>query len=446
MADTNQNFNQGIPANANMSAVNNSIANQSISVDGLANTPSAPALPNAPTLSPVDITDGHAAIAGNASALAAPAIPPVDPTTASPSWYQNVLSLIKPAPATDTYTTDSNNADITGLQTKANSDQQAVVDAQSNLDNLNAQLKVYSDKAESIPIQDQQDALGKGITTAGNAPLDSAALRNNALAAIPVQAQVLAAQAKVASAQGNATLSQNILTQAQSQVDKLFQIQTTDAQNQYNYQKSIIDTYYQYATTQQQAALDAKKTQDAQDFQTQQNNLNQGQTLANTAIANGASDVAGKIMALDPKSTTYSKDLGALAAQIPQKPSAATTTWSTPYTYNGQTVQMSSNGELKVVGSAGSGNTEVTTAIDSLINAGYSPSNDVTYTVQSGQGSGYLTQQGFQSLVQMAAENGMSRKDFLAQYGAQLDPNGYANYGLTQQEISTLSNINKAKA
>lgn len=66
----------------------------------------------------------------------------------------------------------------------------------------------------------------------------------------------------------------------------------------------------------------------------------------------------------------------------------------------------------------------------------------VPYTVNS-QGK-YFTAAGFQSLVSAAAEDNISRSDFIKQYGDKLDPSDYAGYGLTGAEIQGLNGSNQA--
>jgi hypothetical protein len=55
--------------------------------------------------------------------------------------------------------------------------------------------------------------------------------------------------------------------------------------------------------------------------------------------------------------------------------------------------------------------------------------------------NGYFTANGFKTLVSNAAEEGISRKEFIEQYGSYLSPDGLANYGLTQKERMTLSGL-----
>lgn len=70
-------------------------------------------------------------------------------------------------------------------------------------------------------------------------------------------------------------------------------------------------------------------------------------------------------------------------------------------------------------------------------------------TAQGGDGgtyldtNGYMTKDGFDTLVQAAHQKGISRSTFLKEYGGYLDPGGYSNYGLTKAEQDTLTDVNK---
>lgn len=433
-------------AQLQVNGLGTTLQNNSIPVDSLAQSPTTPpTLPPAPAINPnysLQTSTGNSLIQNNSGALNPPALTTdVSGNGTSPDLYASLMKSIQPDSGASTYNADETNSNISGLQTNANSANQSVIDATNKLNTLNAQLTGINNDTTSKNLSLQNE--GGAITTGGVTNASNQNIRDAAIQALPLQVQIMGAQANVATAQGNASLAQNILQQAQDHVDKIFSIQQTDAQNEYSYNKSIVDTYYQYATTEQQAKLDDLKTQQAQDFQTQTNNLNEAQTLANTAITNGSADIAGKILALDPKSSTFTVDLGKLSAQIQQKASSSTTTYSAPYDLNGQTVQLGSNGEVKIIGSSSANSAqntqEVTGAIDSLINAGYSSSNDVTYI----DGNGYFTKQGAQTLIQMAGEHGINKSDFLKQYGQYFDPGGYANYGLTAQDIATLGNLKK---
>ena len=275
------------------------------------------------------------------------------PTDLSSLLEQYLGGSPTPPSATDTYKSDYATSGIDNLQSDANAKAAAVKTAQSNLTSINAQLAGINAEAQAIPIQNQKDAEGRGITAAGLDPITNGQLRDNALKALPLQAQAIAAQAQVASAQGDQTLSDNLLTQAQDHLDKVFQLQMTDLTNQYNYQKDLRDKVYQFATAQEQSRLDALQKAADQQHQDQQDAIKNAQSLAQTAIQNGQGDLAAKISALDPSSPTYRTDLAALESQF--KPDALKALQITQAELNiAKTRQDIANNNISIDGSAGS--------------------------------------------------------------------------------------------
>ncbi len=105
----------------------------------------------------------------------------------------------------------------------------------------------------------------------------------------------------------------------------MFNLVSKDMQAQYERRSQVVDAVYNFATKQEQNKLDAIKTQQAQTFQTQQNNLNFAQTIAAQAIQNDQAGVGASIMKLmqDPTSPTFQQDVANYAKQIQ-------TTQSTP--------------------------------------------------------------------------------------------------------------------
>lgn len=192
-----------------------------------------------------------------------------------------------PPSLADAYTKDYGDS---GIQEK----KQLVQDLTNQLNTLTARGTAGKLQAEDrfAPMQaivGEQASIDRGI----------------AIKALPIQAQL-------AEASGNLKL-------AQDHLDTIFKLHSEDAQNQYEFKNKLIDSVFAFASKQEQAKLDEKKTQQAQDFQSQQNQLNNAQALANTAITNGQGALAGKIMALDPKSATYAADVAKLAGQIQPK-------------------------------------------------------------------------------------------------------------------------------
>lgn len=236
--------------------------------------------------------------------------------------YLQGLMGIQPPSATDISNKLYNSSNITGLQSDFNTKQQNLLNAQSDLATSNTKLQGINAEATAIPIAMQQQSVGRGITEAGLAPIQADQLRANALKAIPIQTEVLANQAKVAAAQGNAQLSQSILQQAQDHLDKVFQISMTDANTKYQYQTNLIDKVYQYADKQQQTKLDAQKATLASNNTQYNNFVNDVRQISATAVSSGQSNIASQITQLignlNPNSKTFSSDFAKVNQQVSQ--------------------------------------------------------------------------------------------------------------------------------
>jgi len=79
-----------------------------------------------------------------------------------------------------------------------------VPQAEQNVMELQAQVNALRNEANIIPLQIQQEAMGRGITAAGAAPLQAAKLRENAIQALSLNSFLYAAQGQLALAQDNA--------------------------------------------------------------------------------------------------------------------------------------------------------------------------------------------------------------------------------------------------
>lgn len=248
---------------------------------------------------------------------------PTDTSTTGSSipgvdWLKSYLN-IKPPSATDQYNTDYASSGIDAKQTDFNTKQGVLKTAQSKLAGLNAKLAGITAENTAIPLQVQKDFTGTGATTGGVAPITNAQLRDNALKAIPIQAEALVAQAEVASAQGDAQLSQSILQQAQDHLDKLFQIHQTDSTNKYNYQKDLIDKAYQFADKQETKQLNAQKDVLTKNQTDLTDARNFAQSLSTTATGNGQGSVASQLASLIPpdiNSKTFQSDLATYNSKV----------------------------------------------------------------------------------------------------------------------------------
>jgi len=98
--------------------------------------------------------------------------------------------------------------------------------------------------------------------------------RETAIAALPVQAQLSAAQGD--------------LTSAESNLNTLFKIYSDDATNQYLYRKDINEAVYNFASTTEQAKLDGLQKEQDRTYLQEQSDMQAKQQIAFEAIKNGA--------------------------------------------------------------------------------------------------------------------------------------------------------------
>jgi len=262
-----------------------------------------------------------------------PASIPVDTTKpdASNDWIKSLFDSVGTPPSvTDMYNTAYKESGIADLQKERETKRLAQKQAQDEFNAIQSQLQGVALEAQAIPIQIQQSAQegGANVTKGGLAPVQTAALRNNALKAIPLQAQGYMAQAKLAAAQGDTQLAQEALDSATTHLDKIYQMHQTDALNMYNYKKELRDKVYDYATKQEQQKIDSMNKADDRAFTIKQNSISNAQALSRLAIENGLGSTATQIASLDPSSPTYQQDLaklqGDIAIAVKRKQDAAT--------------------------------------------------------------------------------------------------------------------------
>lgn len=142
-------------------------------------------------------------------------------------------------------------------------------------------------KLNSIVNQGQANQLsvigqGRGIPEAILGGQQAQFARETAIQALPVQAQLSAAQGDLESAEQN--------------LNTLFKIYSDDATNRYNYKKSINEAIYKFTDSQTQAKLQALQKKQDREYDEQQADIKMRQDLAIVAAKNGApSSVLSKI-------------------------------------------------------------------------------------------------------------------------------------------------------
>lgn len=324
------------------------------------------------------VSDGLSKIDPSATATK-----PINTNTSASSMITNPLGFFSdylkniqaPAKTADIYAAERTTSGIDAKQTTVNSLTASLNSIKANAD------------AKKLSVIGQGRGIPEAIIGGQQAQID----REAAIEALPVAAQLAAAQGD--------------LKLAQDHLDTVFKLRSEDASNDVAYKNKLVDAVYNFADKQQQLELDKKKTENSQAFTLMTNNLNYAQTLATKAIDNGQPGIATRIAQLDPKSPTYQADISKLAGQI------------------------------QVVKSTGAGSTEGERAQGKIdaIQKWFQPGVKVpgTDSVPFIAQSGFATFDGWKAAI---TNSGMSRADFIKQFGNYISVNDIDKYGLTAPE------------
>lgn len=136
---------------------------------------------------------------------------------------------------------------------------------------------------------------GRGQTTGFIGGEQGRIQRQAAIAALPVQAQLAAAQ-------GNLEI-------AKSHVDSLFQMKIKDIETEQAYKQTVANTWMSVATTQQSNLLNAAIADSNERAEAKKIAMNDAKQIAMQAIEYGQSSLAASVMKLDPTSPTYQQDV-----------------------------------------------------------------------------------------------------------------------------------------
>lgn len=162
-------------------------------------------------------------------------------------------------------------------------------------------------KLNSIVSQGQQNQLnvvgqGRGIPEAIIGGQQAQFARETAIQALPVQAQLSAAQGD--------------LDAAEEHLNTLFKIYSDDATNEYNYKKGINEAIYNFTDKKNQEKL--KEIQIGQDraYQEKRDSIKEQQDYAQMALSNNQGSLSASISRLNVNSPTYKEDLSKLIGKI----------------------------------------------------------------------------------------------------------------------------------
>lgn len=173
-----------------------------------------------------------------------------------------------------------------------------IANKQQLVNNYTAQLNAIQAKAQADQLS--LTGQGRGVPEVIIGGQQAQVAKEAAIQALPVSAQLAAAQGDLAL--------------AQQHLDTMFKLQVADATAQYEYKNKIIDTVMQYATKAEQRQFEAQQTENNRAYETEKANAARQNEWAKIAIAQP--DVMAQFTALDPKSPTFAKDFSKIQSKV----------------------------------------------------------------------------------------------------------------------------------
>ena len=241
--------------------------------------------------------------------------------------FKQYIGLQTPPPST---------ADIYAKEAAA----AGIKEKQQLVNNYTAQLNgiVAKSTADQLAVTGQ----GRGIPEVIIGGQQAQISKEAAIQALPVQAQLAAAQ-------GNLEL-------AQDHLDTMFKLKSADALAQYDYKNKVIDTVFQFATKQEERRLEDLKTENDRKYKQEQDNLALINDWSKMAVSNGKGNLLTDFAKINPKSPTFQADLAKVQSKI--KVSQA----DNGFTLSPGQTRYDANGN--VVATAGGDSADVTADLD----------------------------------------------------------------------------------
>jgi hypothetical protein len=249
-------------------------------------------IPAAPTPAPaynyMNLITGGNAMLGNYDTKTNQFIPQATPTSdATTDLFKEYLGgMEKPPSVADEY--DKARKE-TGL-----------VEKQNLVNTLTGQLNSIVANAQAAQLAEVGQ--GRGIPEAIIGGRQAQIAKEAAIAALPIQAQLAAAQGAVAI--------------AEQQLDTLFKLRSQDALTQYQYRKDVRDKVYDFASKQEQRRLDKIDKAEERVYDIIKTNLASMDSWAKEAVKTGQASLITKFASLDPASPTFRQDMGKLQSEL----------------------------------------------------------------------------------------------------------------------------------
>lgn len=175
-----------------------------------------------------------------------------------------------------------------------------ILEKQKVVNDLTGQLNAIVNKGQANQLS--LIGQGRGIPEAIIGGQQAQIGRETAIAALPIQAQLSAAQ-------GN-------LEMANDNLDTLFKIYSDDARNEFEARREQKKMVYEIASAKEKRELDKLDKLEERAYQETQDLNDERSMYAKMAFANGQSTLGSKIAKLDYRSPTFRNDLATLSSQI----------------------------------------------------------------------------------------------------------------------------------
>lgn len=233
----------------------------------------------------------------------------------------------------------SDNASLPSQESLFKKSQKTFKPQQQLVNSLQNQLNSITTRrdAQNLSLEGQ----GRGQTDAFLGGEQARISREAAIQALPIQAQLAAAQ--------------DDLDSARTYASQLFQAQSQDAQARYNFQKEVHSTIFSYLNEQEKRALAVKDKEADRAFQLQRDNRSMIENLINKAMEYGQSSKLAEIMGLNPDSPTFMQDYAQKAISIQKPVSGGSDKRDTAFDKDGNLVDMQTGEVITQAGGASAG-------------------------------------------------------------------------------------------
>lgn len=175
-----------------------------------------------------------------------------------------------------------------------------IKEKQQRVSSLNEQLNTIVNRGQANQLS--LIGQGRGIPEAIIGGQQAQIGRETAIAALPVQAQLSAAQGD--------------LEMANDSLDRLFKIYKDEADNNFAFKKEVLAFTYQAATAKQKKKLEDIEKKEERKYQEEKEIRKEQQDYAKMAFENNQASLGSKIAKLDYKSPTFKTDLSNLINKL----------------------------------------------------------------------------------------------------------------------------------